>query len=169
MVSYRGYSRYKVEPTEAGLRTDARTAYDWLAQRYPPSRLVLYGESLGTGVAVRLATERRVAGLILDAPFTAASDVARLHFWYLPVDWLMQDRFSSLELIGEIGAPLLILHGDKDRVVPITLGERLFAAAPEPKRFIRLPGGSHVGNLEGGGAEAVRHFLSEIEAGMAPP
>ena len=168
MVSYRGYSGSTGAPSEAGLRTDARTAYDWLAQRFPPSRLVLYGESLGTGVAVRLATERRVAGLILDAPFTSATDVARFHFWYLPVDWLMQDRFRSIDLIGEISVPLLVLHGDEDRVTPIALGERLFAAASEPKHFVPFPGGSHVENLERG-AKAVRGFLSEIEAGLPVP
>lgn len=166
IVSYRGYSGSTGIPSEAGLREDARTAYDWLAQRYPAQRVVLYGESLGTGVAVRLATERRVGGLILDAPFTSTADVAGHHFWYLPV-WLLRDQYRSVDRITGLNAPLLVLHGEKDGVVPITLGERLFAAAPEPKRFLRIPGGDHMSNLENGGLAAVRAFLDQVEVKAA--
>lgn len=167
LVSYRGYSGSTGTPSETGLRSDARTAYDWLALRYPASRIVLYGESLGSGVAVRLATERRVAGIILDAPFTSTADVAGHHFWYLPV-WLMRDQYRSVDLVKDLTVPLLVLHGERDGVVPIGLGERLFGAAPEPKRFVRIAGGDHVSNLETGGLEAVRAFLADIEAKAAP-
>jgi pimeloyl-ACP methyl ester carboxylesterase len=127
-----------------------------------PHRIVLYGESLGSGVAVGLAAERPVAGLILDAPFTSTADVAGHHYWYLPV-WLLRDQYRSIERIHEIKAPLLVMHGDRDGVIPITLGERLFAAAPEPKRFVKLPGVDHVSVLEQGGLERVRAFLDEVE------
>lgn len=163
MISYRGYSGSSGVPSEMGLRRDARAAYDWLAQRFPPGRIVLYGESLGTGVAVRLAVERKVAGLVLDAPFTSTADVAEHHFWYLPV-WLLRDQYRSIDLIGRLDAPLLVVHGERDGVVPIALGERLFAAAPEPKRFVRIPGGDHMSNLENGGLAAVRAFLADVEA-----
>lgn len=163
LVSYRGYSGSTGSPTEAGLRADARAAYHWLAERVSPKLVVLYGESLGSSVAVHLAAERPVGGVILDAPFTSVADVARLHYWYAPIDLLLRDQHRSADVIGAMGAPLLVLHGDRDGIVPIALGERLFAAAPEPKRFVRLPGGDHVSNLEGGGLDAVRAFLAEVE------
>jgi fermentation-respiration switch protein FrsA (DUF1100 family) len=168
IVSYRGYSGSTGTPTETGLRTDARTAYDWLAQRFPAERIVLYGESLGTGVAVALATERRVAGVILDAPFTSAADVAGHHYRFLPV-WLLRDQYRSLDRIRDTRAPLLVLHGDQDGVVPFSLGERLFADAPEPKHFVRMPGGDHASNLENGGVEPVGRLLAEIEAKLPMP
>jgi len=118
-------------------------------------------------VAVGLATERRVAGVILDAPFTSAADVAGHHYAFLPV-WLLRDQYRSLDLIREVRAPLLVLHGDRDGVVPFALGERLYKHAAEPKRFVRIPGGDHTSNLEDGGLDPARAFLSEVEA-KAPP
>jgi uncharacterized protein len=147
-----------------GLHTDARTAYDWVRQSYEASRLVAYGESLGTGVAVRLASEQPVAGLILDAPYTSTADVASLTYWYVPVSWLMLDQFRSLDIIQQVRAPILILHGSDDRTIPFAFGERLYAAASEPKRFIRIEGGSHSRNLEQGGMAAVEDFLAAVEA-----
>jgi fermentation-respiration switch protein FrsA (DUF1100 family) len=164
MISYRGYSGSTGTPTEAGLHTDARTAYDWVVQSYEASRLVAYGESLGTGVAVRLASERPLAGLILDAPYTSIADVASLTYWYVPVSWLMLDQFRSLDIIERVKAPILILHGIDDRIIPFGFGEQLYAAAPEPKRFIRIAGGNHSRNLEQGGMAAVEDFLAAVEA-----
>jgi fermentation-respiration switch protein FrsA (DUF1100 family) len=163
MISYRGYSGSTGTPTETGLHTDAHTAYAWVARSYEASRLVAYGESLGTGVAVRLASEQPLAGLILDAPYTSTADVASLTYWYVPVRWLMLDQFRSLDIIQNVQAPLLILHGTDDRTIPFAFGERLYAAAPEPKRFVRIEGGSHSRNLEQGGV-AVEDFLSAVEA-----
>ena len=164
MVSYRGYSGSTGTPTETGLHTDARAAYDWVVQSYAASRLVAYGESLGTGVAVRLASKQPLAGLILDAPYTSTADVASLTYWYVPVSWLMLDQFRSLDIIQAVKAPILILHGTDDRTIPFAFGERLYAAAPEPKRFIRIEGGSHSKSLEQGGMTAVEDFLAAIEA-----
>ncbi|WP_262271770.1 alpha/beta hydrolase [Microvirga yunnanensis] len=164
MISYRGYSGSTGSPTEAGLHTDARTAYEWVKQSHEASRLVAYGESLGTGVAVRLASEQPLAGLILDAPYTSTADVASLTYWYVPVSWLMLDQFRSLDIIQQVRAPILVLHGTDDRTIPFAFGERLYAAAPEPKRFIRIEGGSHSRNLEQGGMAAVEDFLAAVEA-----
>ncbi len=163
MISYRGYSGSTGSPTEVGLHTDARTAHDWVRQSYEASRLVAYGESLGTGVAVRLASEQPLAGLILDAPYTSTADVASLIYWYVPVSWLMLDQFRSLDIIQKVKAPILILHGTDDRTIPFAFGERLFEAAPEPKRFVRIEGGSHTRNLEHGGIAAVEEFLTAVE------
>ena len=165
IVSYRGYSGSTGSPSEEGLRQDARAARDWL-NSYAPDRIVLYGESLGTGVAIRLATERQVGGVILDAPFTSTADIARGLFWYLPVALLMRDQFRSVDRIGEIRVPILVMHGDADSVVPIALSELLFKAANEPKRFLRLPGVDHVSVLESGGIDAVRSFLGQIETAL---
>jgi uncharacterized protein len=163
MISYRGYSGSTGSPTEVGLHTDARTAHDWVRQSYEASRLVAYGESLGTGVAVRLASEQPLAGLILDAPYTSTADVASLTYWYVPVSWLMLDQFRSLDIIQKVKAPILILHGTDDRTIPVAFGEQLFEAAPEPKRFVRIEGGSHTRNLEQGGMAAVEEFLTAVE------
>ncbi|HEX2554805.1 MAG TPA: alpha/beta hydrolase [Microvirga sp.] len=166
LVSYRGYSGSTGSPTEAGLRIDARTAYGFAARAVEPARIALYGESLGTGVAVRLAAERPVGGLILDAPYTSTAEVAAGMYWYVPVAWLMHDQYRSIEIIDRVKAPILVMHGDRDRVIPFAYGERLFAAAPEPKRFLRLPGSGHTRNLESGGLAAVDAFLAEIETGL---
>jgi uncharacterized protein len=166
IVSYRGYSGSTGKPNEAGLATDARAAYDWLAPRAAPERIVLYGESLGSGVAVRLASERKIAGVILDAPFTSTADVAGHHYWYLPV-WLLRDQYRSIDRIHDLRAPLLVMHGDGDGVVPIALGERLFAKAPSAKRFVKLRDVDHVSVLEQGGLGPVRAFLDEVE-GRSP-
>jgi fermentation-respiration switch protein FrsA (DUF1100 family) len=168
IISYRGYSGSTGTPTETGLRQDARAAYGWLAQRIPPERIVLYGESLGTGVAVRLAAERPVAGVILDAPYTSTADIAKIAYWFVPIEWLMHDQFRSIDIIGQVRAPLLMLHGERDGVIPIALGEGLFAAALEPKKFVRLAGVDHVSVLERGGIGPVRTFLDEVEAQLAP-
>jgi hypothetical protein len=163
IVSYRGYSGSTGDPSEAGIRLDAVAARDWLAS-YEPARIVLYGESLGTGVAIWLATERRVAGVILDAPYTSTADVAQALFRYVPVALLMRDQFRSIDRVDKVAAPLLMMHGDRDGVIPIAQSRTLFAAANEPKRYLELPGTGHEEVLERGGLAAVRSFLDEVEA-----
>jgi fermentation-respiration switch protein FrsA (DUF1100 family) len=160
-IDYRGYGGSSGSPSEAGFRIDAETAYAFAAARYRPERIALWGESLGTGVAVALAAERPVARVVLEAPFTSAVDVAALHYPFVPVRLLMQDQFRSDERIGRIAAPLLILHGARDQVVPIAFGEKLFALAREPKRFIRYPDGEHEGLDQFGALDAVVAFLGE--------
>jgi fermentation-respiration switch protein FrsA (DUF1100 family) len=164
LVSYRGYSGSSGAPTESGLREDARAAFAWVTERVEPARVVLYGESLGSGVAVRLASERPVGGVILEAPFTSTADIAKLTYWFAPVDLLMRDQFRSIDLIGEVTAPLLVLHGERDGLIPIRFGERLYETAKGPKRFVRLPGVGHLDVLEQGGLAAVRVFLNEVES-----
>src|SRR5215510_1675528 len=161
-LSYRGYGGSTGEPSETGLINDAMAAYDFAAARYPARRIVLWGESLGTGVAVALAAVRPIAGLILDAPFTSAADVGASAYPFAPVRWLLKDPFRSDERIARVRVPLLALHGELDRIVPIRFGEKLFSLAREPKRMVRFPQAGHV-NLDDHGAEkAVRVFLSEV-------
>ena len=159
-LCYRGYGGSTGSPTEDGLIRDAVAAYDEAAARYPGKRIVLWGESLGTGVAIALAAERKVGGLILDAPFTSIADVGAAHYPFVPVRWVVKDAFHSDARIKRVHAPLLIRHGEDDAVVPIRFGERLFALANEPKQFVRVPHGGHVVEDDTGGMESVRIFLA---------
>ncbi|WP_119272683.1 alpha/beta hydrolase [Taklimakanibacter deserti] len=143
-LSYRGYGASTGSPSETGLVNDARAAYDWLTARgVTPQEIMLVGESLGSGVAVQLAAERPVKALALEAPFASAANVAAAAYWWLPVRLLMKDKFDSFAYIGKIKAPLLIIHGDLDGVVPLSEGRALFAAANEPKEMIVIPDGNH--------------------------
>jgi pimeloyl-ACP methyl ester carboxylesterase len=126
-----------------GLLADAGAAYAFALARYPAERIVLWGESLGTGVAVALAAEKPVARVILESPFTSAVDIAARRYWFVPVRWLMKDQFRSDLRVGKVAAPVLVLHGERDAVVPIALGERLYALINAPKRFVRFPGAGH--------------------------
>src|SRR4029077_1149473 len=161
-LSYRGYGGSTGKPSEAGLIRDATAAYDFATARYPAERIVLWGESLGTAVAVALAAERTVGGLILDAPFTSAADVGAAVYPFIPVRSLIKDTFHSDLRIAKVSAPVLVLHGARDRVVPIRFGEALFALAREPKRIVRFPNGNHVDLDDHGAADVVKKFLMEL-------
>ncbi|MFO0992969.1 MAG: alpha/beta hydrolase [Hyphomicrobiales bacterium] len=143
-LSYRGYGTSTGSPSEAGLISDANAAYDWLVQHdVPASKIVLVGESLGTGVSMQLAAHKPVAAIALEAPFTSTADVARLSYWWLPVGLLMKDQFKSIDYVKDIRVPLLVMHGTDDRLIPLQMGERLFAAANEPKEFVAIANGTH--------------------------
>ena len=143
LVDYRGYGGNPGKPTEEGLATDARAAHDWLTARPELDRIVYFGESLGAAVAVRLAVERPPAALILRSPFTSLTDVAGAHYPWLPVGKLLMDRYPSLQRIPALQAPLLVIAGDEDDIVPWSLSRRLYEAAPEPKEFLTVPGVGH--------------------------
>ena len=159
-MSYRGYGGSSGRPTEAGLVADATAVYDFALARYPAERIVLWGESLGTGVAVALAAEKPVARIILESPFTSAVDIAAQLYWFVPVRWLMKDQFRSDLRVGKIAVPVLVLHGERDTVVPIALGERLYALIDAPKRFVRFPGAGHNDLGANGAVEAAKQFLA---------
>lgn len=142
-VAYRGYPGSTGRPTEDGLHLDARAAYDWLRTRYAAERIVVHGQSLGTGLAVRLASEVPVLAVVLEAPFTAAVDVAAERYPWAPVRELMIDQFPSRDWIGKVTAPVLIVHGEQDRTIPVTQAMRLHALVNAPKQFVRLPNSNH--------------------------
>ena len=160
-LSYRGYGGSTGSPSEAGLIEDARAVYAFAAERYPAARIVPWGESLGTGVAVALAAEKPVARMILDAPYTSTLDLALANYWFLPVRLLMKDQFRSDQRIARVTVPVLIMHGENDPVIPIAYGERLYAMIQGPKRFVRFPGGFHVDLDRLGGTDAALKFLDE--------
>ena len=132
-------------PSEDGLAADARAALDQLATRpeVDPARVVYFGESLGAAVALRLATERPPAALVLRSPFASLAEVGRLHYPLLPVSLLLRDRYDSAALAGRLATPLLVLAGGRDQIIPAGHSRRLFAAAPQPKRLAVLDGADH--------------------------
>ncbi len=159
-LSYRGYAGSTGRPTENGLHCDADAAYGFAAGEVPAEQIVAWGHSLGTGVAVRLAAERKLGGLILEAPYTSTADVAVMRFPFVPVRRLMKDQFRSDLRIGKVTAPVLVMHGVRDRVIPIALGERLFALINSPKRFVRFSEGGHIDLDDFGALAVVADFLA---------
>ncbi len=160
-LSYRGYGGSQGSPSEDGFIADALAAYDFAAARYP--RIVLWGESIGSGVAVAVAAQKPVAALILEAPFTSAADVGAGAYPFVPVRLLMKDQFRSDLRIGQVKAPLLIMHGALDRTVPVALGERLFSLANEPKRFVRFARGQHNDLDDHGALDTAKGFLGGLK------
>jgi len=141
-LDYRGYGGSEGSPSEQGLYLDAEAALEWL-QRHADGPLVYLGESLGTGVAVELALQHPPQALILEAPYDTLAAVGRHHFPFLPVQWLLRDRFDSASKIAEIRSPLLVLHGERDTVVPLARGRALFDRANQPKRLRQVAKTGH--------------------------
>lgn len=158
-LSYRGYAGSSGAPSEQGLLRDAAAAYAFTTGRYGAERIVAWGFSLGTGVAVALASEHPIGRLILEAPYTSTVDIAALAFRFVPVRLLMRDPFHSDERIARVTVPLLVMHGTNDLVISIVFGERLFALAHEPKQFVRFAGGEHDNLGSFGAIETARHFI----------
>jgi fermentation-respiration switch protein FrsA (DUF1100 family) len=140
-ASYRGYPGSGGSPSEAALFADGLKVFDWLAER--TSDIVIHGESLGTGVAIYVAAERQARALVLEAPYTAALDVASATYPWIPVSLLMRDPFLSREHITQVDEPVLILHGTADRVIPVEHGRKLFEATGEPKELVIVEGAGH--------------------------
>jgi uncharacterized protein len=143
-LDYRGYGKSEGSPNEEGVIADGRAARTWLANKagLQEKQLVLWGESLGCGVAIELATDGARA-LILENAFTSLPDVAAYHYPWAPVRILMRNRLRSIDKIGQFNGPILQAHGDADTIIPYEIGRRLFEAANEPKEFITIPGGDH--------------------------
>ncbi len=160
-LSYRGYGGSSGSPTETGLIRDAEAFYRFAAERYQPARLAPWGESLGSGVAVALAATHPVAAVILEAPFSSAAEVGAGHYPFLPVRWLIKDPFYSDRRIADVRAPVLVLHGARDSIVPIALGEKLFALIPGRKQFVRFADAGHNDLDQYGAVQTVREFLAK--------
>lgn len=166
LFDYRGYGRSEGSPDEQGTYRDARAAYRWLTatRRVPPERIVLFGESLGGAVALDLALGHPARALVLESPFTSVPDMAAVVFPFLPARWLVRTRYDNLRKVGRLAMPLLVLHGDRDEVVPFAQGRRLFEAAPMPKRFFAIAGAGHNDTYFVGGEaywKALADFLDD--------
>jgi fermentation-respiration switch protein FrsA (DUF1100 family) len=169
---YRGYGESGGQPSEEGLYRDADAAYRYLRDTLavPPSRIVLFGHSLGSAVAVELATRVPAAGLVLDGALTSVPDRAQEIYPLVPMRWVARSRYASIEKIGRVSIPKLFLHARADEVVPLAHGRRLYAAAPPPKTFVELAGG-HADAFEADSAiyfGAIARFLSHLPPEQGP-
>jgi fermentation-respiration switch protein FrsA (DUF1100 family) len=184
LIDYRGYADNPGKPAEADFAADAQAVWEFVTttRQVPPSQVVLLGESLGGGVATRLASELSAAGtppggLILRSTFSSLVDVAAYHYWWLPVRLVLLDRYPSTERIAKVTCPILILHGTADTIIPFKFAERLFAAAPEAsasgvaKKFVPLPGAGH-NDIQYAAREpyraAVKQFLDQLQSSASP-
>ena len=134
IISWRGFSGNLGKPTEKNLYNDARKSVEWLNKAGVISKnIILYGESLGTGIATELGQDNSFAGIVLESPFTSIADAAKIYYPYLPIDLLIKDRYDSLKKVKNINTPILVMHGKKDDVVPFKMGAELFEKANQPK------------------------------------
>ena len=160
LVEYRGYAGNPGTPSETGLYADGAAALDFIAAMgISPDLIVLWGESLGSGIAVELATRRTVAAVILEAPFTSVAAAAQHHYRLIPAALLVRDRFDSLSRVGRLGAPLLILHGERDRIVPVGHGRALLEAAAPPKEGWFAAEAGHQNLAQFGALDAAIAFI----------
>lgn len=167
IFDYQGYGRSEGRPTEMGTYRDARNALDYLENRpeVSPGRIVYFGRSLGSAVAVNLAVERPPLGLALVSPFTSLEDMAKLSFPFLPLEWLTRGKYDSLGLIGRVESPVMVIHGAMDTMVPMSQGLRVFEAAKEPKRLVVLANAGHNDVATSGGEKywtSLERFLSGL-------
>ena len=167
---YRGYGESGGAPSEAGLYRDADAAYHYLTNQrgVPASRIVIFGHSLGSAVAIDLAGRVRPAGLIVEGAFTSATDRGQELYPYIPVRWIAASRFSSVDKISRITVPKLFLHATRDEVIPLAHGRRLYQAAPAPKTFVELQGG-HGDAFDVDSARyfgSIAHFLLTLKPGQ---
>jgi hypothetical protein len=162
VFDYRGFGRSEGTPTEKGVLLDARAARAWLAKRenIAEGDVVVMGESLGSAVAVDLAAEDGARALVVESTFDSLPAVAAYHFPYAPVRWLMRTQLNSADKIARYRGPLLQAHGDSDSIVPLQFGQRLFAAANEPKEFILLEGHDHNDPMPDSYYDRVAAFLA---------
>ena len=134
LISWRGFSGNKGSPTEKNLYEDAEAAIKWLNEKkVENNQIILYGESLGSGVAVEIGKKNNFNGIILESPFTSVENSAKIYYPYLPVKFILKDRYDSINKIDKIRTPILIMHGKKDDIVPFSMGEELFEKANNPK------------------------------------
>ncbi len=170
LFDFRGYGRSTGKPSEKGLYADAEAAFNWLVKekKTDAGSVIAYGHSLGSAVAVDLAIKEKgkLGGIVLESPFTSAKEVARMMYGGLPVDLLMTLKLDNIGRINETDVPILIIHGESDNVIPFSMGQKLYESAPEPKRFLKVPGADHSDNYVVGGEiywNAWRDFLSSIK------
>ena len=162
MVGYRGFGN-PGSPSEEGLYSDARAAIGALiARNVLEKAMVFYGESLGTGVAVQMATEFDASGLILESPYTSIPDVGANRYPMVPVHYLMDDQYDSIDKIGDVHMPLLLLHGQDDQVVPVKFGHKLFDAANEPKQAEFVPEAGHNNVYSLKVQQVILNFLAKL-------
>ena len=161
---YRGYGGSTGAPSEDALHTDAAAIFQEALRRYPGQPLILFGESLGASVATHLAAKVSARALVLDSPFSSMVSMAEERYPWLPVRLLLRHHFRSDRAITDVRMPVLILHGERDGLIPIAEAERLYGLAPDPRRFVRYPGAGHVAVFQHGALADIQRFLREVAA-----
>lgn len=163
VLGYPGYGGNAGEPSEPNFHEASQKAYDYLQTAgIKPGDIVIYGESIGSGVAVQLAAKVSAKGLVLEAPMSSAIDVAREHYPYLLAGLLLRDSYRSVEFIERIDMPLLVIHGDKDVIIPLRLGEKLVERALEPKMLVVMEGAGHNNLSQFSTGRVVREFIESM-------
>ena len=161
MMTYRGFGGSGGSPSEKANVSDAKEVYDAVrASGIPPDQIVLYGESLGSGIAVQVAAEKDVAGLILDAPYTSIVDLATLHYPHLPARGLMTDRYETLKSAGKVTAPTLIVHGEADDIIPVSMSAAVAAALKGSVQRATFPGAGHSDHYLFGSYDTIYAWLA---------
>jgi len=134
IIAWRGFNGNKGKPSERGLYVDGKSAIDWLIKKgVDEKNLILYGESLGTGVATHLAQNKNYAGVILETPFTSMVDAAKNFYPYIPINLLLKDKFENFKKVKNINTPILVMHGEVDQIVPFSMGKKIYEIANNPK------------------------------------
>ena len=162
LISWRGFSGNKGSPTENNLYTDAKAAIKWLNEEgVTNNQIILYGESLGSGVAVEVGKENNFNSIILESPFTSIENSAKIYYPYLPVRLLLKDRYDSISKIKMINTPILIMHGEKDDVVPFSMGKELFEKANSPKQSYFTPDDDHMMEFNSSLLQKIKDFIEK--------
>ena len=163
IIAWRGFSGNKGKPNEKGLYEDAKSAIRWLSsQGIKKNNIIIYGESLGTGVAVEIAQNKNYAGLILESPFTSMVDMGKKYYPFFPVRFLLRDKFESYKKINKISVPILIMHGEVDKIVPYTMGKKMYELANEPKFFYSQEYGDHMVEYDEKLLLALKKFIQSL-------
>ena len=163
IVAYRGFSGNKGEPTETGLYEDARSTLDWIVkQNVNKNKIILYGESLGTGVSTEVAQNKKFAGIILESPFTSMVDAGKFYYFYLPVSLLLKDRYETIRKLKNIRIPMLVMHGKRDKIVPFHMGKKVFEEANDPKYSYFPKEDDHMMDYNENLLKALNNFFNSI-------
>ena len=163
LVAWRGFSGNKGKPTEAGLYIDAKSAIKWLNSKgIVKENIILYGESLGTGVAIEIAQNQNYAGIILESPYTSMVHLGQKHYPFFPVKFLLKDKFESYKKIKKISIPVLVMHGKSDNLVPFAMGKKMYELANNPKFFYVQEYGDHMMDYDEKLLNALKKFIQGL-------
>lgn len=163
IVAWRGFNGNKGKPTEKGLYEDARSAIKWLNSKgITEKSIIIYGESLGTGVAIEISQNKNFAGVILEAPFTSMTDVGKDKYPFLPVSLLLKDKYESDKKIKNVKNPILVMHGKVDNIVPLYMGKKIYKLANEPKHFFVQEYGDHMMDYDERLLNELKKFIQSL-------
>ena len=163
IIAWRGFSGNKGKPSETGLYEDAASAIRWLKTKgVEEKNIILYGESLGTGVVVEIAQNKNYAGVILESPFTSMVNIGKKHYPFFPVSFLLKDKFESYKKMANISVPVLVIHGKVDKIVPYVMGKKMYELANEPKFFYSQEYGDHMVDYDEKLLLALKKFIQSL-------